>query len=989
MALPLSLINIPLAGLQTRIDPKAAPVGTMTLAENVWARRRTAAGGFEMLKRYGFSPISNAILGGGTISGARQVAVLNDELVLLDGLRVYTYSAVLQKWLLRGKAQQIAADIRRISGDEGPSKVHVDASIIGGYACVVASPDDGTALSTIARIYVVDLTTGETIFTETFGSGVYRAKVVANGTRFFIFSWSGSSGSTLAVRTIDTTTTITTVGPTTVSSSLGNLGLYDVGLVSGGVVAAYLSTTPGLSMHTVSNAGTPTIGSAVTYNAINPNESIGFISYDNANGSGYLGVGLDTGSGSRYQARLLTFNATTLANTADTTLESHATNRVWQITGYRSTVLNVFWTSRQLAGEGYNHVIRGYSNGSLFDVMLGVGLGSRVFKVGSKWHMVAAYQSSISPSTQKTTVDRQRTLLLELDEDGTSGVSIAGNLMVSDSAGLPVSNGCLPSVPTVSSGKVFVPAVGIQHMKADVATASSQTHSVVQITLDWSGAGLGRPVVYNGALYIPGACPKVYDGHFVTEAGILVSPEKPTGLAGTTGGGMTPSKTYQYCVVIERTDKTGRLMQSAPGPIATFTTGASDTKVTGSIPCYRQTETDPFYNVSNNVTDAVLALYRTTADLPTFQRCATVANNPRSHSVNFTDALADDSLEGNDILYTTSGELDNMTPPAVKVFHKHDDRLWAITGDQSTWHSKSLAEGFAAAFSDDLRFRLEEGEGAPLAMATVDSTLALFKRNQTFLLSGTGPDEKGNNPYRTPAKLNTDAGAVSAGAVMETDAGILAKSPKGWQFLGRDLALQQIDVLGEYDALSPAFGAAVDGRPLAVIPTNGAAIVFNWLHQQFYTWTGASSFLAGVSSARWRGNLVIAKSDGTVLQEVVGQYFDGTNTAIAKAVEVAWLKLANAKVYKSLLTVEAAASTTVTTTLTRNLDSAQTSTRSHSVTTATKEPLVHAPTTGDCAHVKLRIEESSATEGVRLTELDLEVGLRPGFQKQRAAAYGT
>ena len=61
--------------------------------------------------------------------------------------------------------------------------------------------------------------------------------------------------------------------------------------------------------------------------------------------------------------------------------------------------------------------------------------------------------------------------------------------------------------------------------------------------------------------------------------------------------------------------------------------------------------------------------------------------------------------------------------------------------------------------------------------------------------------------------------------------------------------------------------------------------------------------------------------------------------------------------------------------------------KSNVVTTGSKTPLVHAPNSGRAAAIELLIEESSTTEGVRLTEIGLEVGIKPGSAKHKSSAY--
>jgi hypothetical protein len=995
MALPLSVIAVPLTGLQTKADPKSAPVGLLTVADNLFASRRTDGGGLELRKRFGFTSKTKNINGGGTIGTGRNLGVLNDELVLCDGLKAYSLSLVLDKWIPRGRAQHLACDVRTISGDVGIKKPNVGSATAGGYTVYVSAP---TSLTGPSGIYVKDNSTGEVLAASTGLASAFRMKVVAVGSDFYVFSWNGVNNIECIKISGSTPTTIPSVSTVVATNVDPGEGMFDVIVnpQTSEMVLAYVNTTPGLTVKTWTTgmaAGT----SATT--AVVPVGALGWLRHDAANGKEYLGYTTLT------EVHLLEVNSTTLAGGTNTTIETVSSVDMPQIGGYRtasSSKSNLLWT----VGTGQTSKIRAAckpdaSGASTFDVMLSVGLASNPFKIGSLWYVVAAYQTSGTEfSTNPSQYGQRRTFLLELAEDGVGAAGsngLAGYLMANDSGGLPRARACLPSVSSLSGTKVVFGSAALSSVTPPEATAQVSHWKIVDLTLDWSGAGLGRPVVYGGVLHLPGAAPRFYDGHFLVETGFWVLPEEPDVTSQTTGGSLELEGVYQYCYVFARTTKAGRRDRSAPGPITTVTLTGSNNKVVLSLPTLRVTETDARYNTNPEVTEGRLELYRTQAGLPNFYLLAVLENNALADTVSYDDILSDDNLELNEILYTTGGAVDHVPPPAVKVYHPHGNRLFAICGDQSIWHSNLLTEEVGVEFSDDFRFTIEEGEGAPVAMATIDTTLAIFKAERTLLLQGAGPDEKGVGEYAAPQALQDDVGAAvltgtgAPAGVIPVSGGALVRSGKSWFLLGRDLAYQPVEPPAGYDSLTPGFGAPVGGaptgRPLVVIPTDGAALVYDWQFQQFYTWSGAANFLAGVSSARWRNGLVILKSDGSVLQEVAAQYFDGSSDAIAMTAEIAWLELNSARVYQALVTIEAKATTSVTTTFYQDRDDAAGSSKSVNVTTAWKDPIVHAPVGGDCAQGKLRIAESSTTEGIRVTKLDLEVGLRSGVQKRRAAAY--
>jgi hypothetical protein len=777
--LPKQLITVPLTGLQTKADPKSAPTGVLQLAENCWASRRTA-GGIEVRKRYGFTGKTRNILGGGALAAGHRLGVLNDELVLCDGLKAYSLSLVLDKWITRGRFQSIAADLRIISGDQGPKKPNVASAYAGGYACYVVSSTSGSGLTTI---YMVDTSTGEVIGAASGLPFIYRARVVTLGGDFYVFSWNGIN-SIECQKISGSAPTTFPITVSTVATNANTNGVFDVAVnpTAGNMVVVYENTTPTMTLKIWTTG--MTAGTAVAYASIDPVGAAGFLQHDFADGFGYVGVTTLT------EVHVIKFDATalTVPGGGDVTLETlGAPADMPQITGYRNTAttkVNLQWT----VGTGQTSRVRAATKAdagsvTLFNARLSVGLASKVFKVGTAWYLFAGYQASSTEfSTNPSQYGQMRTFLLQLDEDtaGAAGtVNVAGYLMGNDSGGLPRSRACLPAAALASSTRALFPAAGLQAVAPIDATAQSSHFSLVQIDLDFTGAALGRPLTFNGVLHMPAAAAKYYDGHFVVEEGFWVEPEAPLNPTAGTGGNLELLGTYQYCCVWARPDKAGRLLRSSPGELTTVILTGSNNKITLDIPTLRMTDATSLYNLNPQVLQPFIEVYRTQDGLPNMYLCAVLTNNAAVDTISFEDIMSDDNLIKNDELYTAGGVLDHIAPPAVKLFHRHGDRLVAITGDGSWWHTKASREGFGTEWSDDFRAVIEEGEGAPVAVGSVDSTLVLFKRNRTFLTAGAGPDVQGNNPFPTPVPLGDDAGAVSPGAVIETSQGLLGQVAEG------------------------------------------------------------------------------------------------------------------------------------------------------------------------------------------------------------------
>ena len=1010
MAIQKQIVSVPLGGLNTKADPKGAPTGVLSQLENGVATRRTS-GGIEVRKRNGFTALTKNILGSGAIASGVMGAAYYDEAVICDGLRAYSYASTLQKWVPKGRVQAVAADITRISGNEAvisttsgassfPLKPNVDVACQDGYACYVASAggaDTGDG-DRPARVYVTDTTTGEVLWVESFPLE-YRCRVLGIGSAFFIFSWVPVDNKITCRRIL--TSDPTTIGAAVnVATDVTSAGTFDVTTDSAGtrMWVGYRATNGGAGKLTIKSWTTGNAaGVSSSYTGVDPDLAIGFLGWTFANATGYLGVTTDlAGGGSPVEARLITFNASDGSVSGNALLEAYASTRtIRQITGYRSAagINNVQWDVRQNDTAGHLNLIRGYtsaSGGVLFDVMRSMSLASRAFNVGPRWYVVAAYQANAPYDYQR------RLALLELDQDTTGingSISVAGLLMSNDSAGYPLSRSCLPSVPKPTATTAVATGAAVLNTPPPGAASSTLHYAVTSIGLDFSGAGLGKPVVYNSVLHIPGAAHKTYDGRDVVEAGFYVDPEAPDNLSASEGGALTEGTTYQYCVTWARFDAKGRLHRSAPGPVATIDLGAND-QVDGRIYTLRCTDADPKFNLNREVSKPRIELWRTRGDLPGFFLCQVFENSATVDYIDFTDKMSDASLEVGEELYTDSGELDNQKPPAAKVLQVHQGRLFCLTGDGSTWFTKESAEGFGAEFSDDLRMLVDDSGGRPVGLGSVDSTLVIFKRNRTYLVQGNGPDDLGaGSPFPAPQPLPADIGLLSANAFAVTQDGLLLQSAKGIFQLDRSLGYQAVEGTEAYGALTVSGGVGLDDRSMAVLVTSNTdpivarTLVRDWQLGQWYSFTSAGAGLAGVAAFRWRNQVCVLQADGTVKREVVGQYFDGTSTAIDMRVELAWINFQNAVVYEARVKGDVLSGCTLAGTFSYDLDVTDTSSQTIALTTGSKIPSVFEPSRAYVESLRLLLHEDSATEGVRLTGVDLVVGLLPNPGGHSAAQY--
>lgn len=999
------VIPLRILGYNGKYDPKIAPPGVLSAAENVQAFRRTGEGAVELRKRNGFTevPGGKSINGGGSIAAAVTGAAYNDELILCDGLKLYSRSDVLAKWLPKGKLQSIAADVFRVSGNEtivgydgiseniAPPQPNTDSAYQDGYACYVTSTNGNDNSQGSSRVYVKDLTSGAIIISAALGVNDHRAKVLGIASSFYVFTWNPITKKiqcrriqTGAPSAIGSPADVATdaKGPGTYGSTAG-LGLYDVAVdvTATRMWVAYRNSGDDLVIKSWTTANATGVSS--TYIGIDPNLSIGFLKQDFSGGSGYVAVATDAGVSRT--VNLITFQTSDAVVTANSTLQGYGdTAEIPHVTGHRSgSTNNVLWT---LGGPTpfFRYAVVGHS-GATFTVCLGLSLASRTFTANGKWYFVGNYTGEAPGSSRLT--------LIEMDDNATGAdgqISPAGLLMSIDACDPPVSASHLPSVPMITVTNGFVSAPAILNEAIDGVGTSTAHFALNSVSLDFSGVGLGRPEKYNDLLHVPCAAHKTYDGRDVVEAAFYVDPEAPGNLlvAAGSGGELQPNKTYQYCVTWSRFDAYGRLHRSSPGPITSITTPLVGVQpnpiVTGVVYTLRLTDTDPRFNLNPDVIGSRIEVWRTPGDSDIFYLNKILDNDATVDQIDFDDRLPDSSLELREVLYTQSEELDNQKVPAVKVLHAFQQRLFALTGDGSIWHSKESAEGFGAEFSDEFRILTDGSNGRPTTLGSIDTLFFAFKRKRAFFTQGQGPDDKGaGSPFPRLQPLEVDLGVVNATGAIDVPGGIMCEAATGRFLLNRSLAFEPMEGT-ETQSVTVVGGVGLDTRSMTVFVTNGALLARDWQLGQWLVWSKTSNGLAGVAIVRWRGQLCVIQSDGTVLREVVGQFFDAVSTAIAESVEFSFVRLENCRLHQCRVVGEIMGSTTLTATVTYDGNESTAASKTKAVTTGNKEDLNMIPSRGRATSVKFKLSESSTSEGFRLSMVGLEVQLKAGLSKVSA-----
>lgn len=428
------------------------------------------------------------------------------------------------------------------------------------------------------------------------------------------------------------------------------------------------------------------------------------------------------------------------------------------------------------------------------------------------------------------------------------------------------------------------------------------------LTLDFSppeivSAELGSNLNVSGGIVY------AYDGTQVTEQGFNIWPDNIGYTWSTTGGaihaqpdGATNNGAYFYQVTYEWTDNQGNLFRSAPSiPLAINTTGTGTTgSITLHIPMLRLTykTTTPVNIVIYRWSVAQQSYYQVTSITAPFK------NDVLTDSLDYVDTLADGSILGNNLIYTTGGVVEDIGPPSTSIMTLFDTRLWLVDAEDPNvlWYSKQVIQGTPVEMSDLFTIYISptqsaQGSTGPItALAAMDDKLVIFKRNAIYYINGTGPDNTGaNNQYSQPIFITSTVGCTNENSIVFIPHGLMFQSDKGIWLLGRDLGTTYIgapvEAFNQYEVMS---ALNIPGtNQVRFTLSNGTTLMYDYYYNQWGTFVGVPA----ISSTLYQELHTFINQYGEVFQESPGLYLDGSNPVLM-SFTTGWFNLASLQGYE-------------------------------------------------------------------------------------------
>lgn len=333
-------------------------------------------------------------------------------------------------------------------------------------------------------------------------------------------------------------------------------------------------------------------------------------------------------------------------------------------------------------------------------------------------------------------------------------------------------------------------------------------------------------------LIFPGSVSHEFDGQAACEQGFLVYPHD-FNITFNGAGNLDEDKSYGYIVVYEYYDRNGNRHQSSPSPAETVTTSSGNTKTIITFPTLQLTNKD----------DTAIAIYRTIGDGSVYYRVNKVLNNKSERALSFTDNVADEDIEDNEVLYTDGGILENIQPPQFRVHCLYQNRHFCVDSERDNVlirYSKPIDQGFGIEHNDVLFLECNPAGGEITALVEYLDRLLIFKNDRIYMTSGNGLDNAGlGNNYYNPSLLSNTIGCENQKLILRLPQGLCFAATDGnFYMINAKLELapfgDAVSLYGtDYDC-----GTILPTRNEAVwLKTDGYGLVYNWNYGLWSIWT--------------------------------------------------------------------------------------------------------------------------------------------------------
>jgi hypothetical protein len=888
-------------GLDTKSDPKRVKIGNFVQLENTVFQK----GGL-LQKRNGYARLTSL-----PNTSYSYLTTFKDNLTAI-GPNIAAYNDSGDTWVEKGNIQPLSLKTLPVVRNNLNQTAADIAVAPNGAACAVYLESDGS--TTRAKYVVFDVTTGQNLSAPALIP--VSTGTVTGGMRVFVL---GNNFVLVFTNVITATShlqyiSVNAYNPAMVSAEVDVASSYisattlswDGFVVSDRLYLAYNTTSGGQQVKVtyltvsftlvsaVSFAGEKATIMSVTADTANPASPVIYASYyDSAAPDGFT-LAVDQNLNTLLAPTLIIasgvyLNLTSVANDGVCAIYGEVQNAYSFASGIPSNYVNLRTVT--LATTAVSSTVVSLRS---------VGLASKAFIVDGVAYYLAAFQSPYQP-----------TYFLVNGSDSTSAAPVIVGKLAYENGGGYLTTG-LPSVTVTDDVaqiayrfKDLIQAVN-KNTNVPTGTQTAGIYSQTGInlaTFAFGTAALDTAEIGND-LHLSGGFLGMYDGYLPVEHNFFVWPDtdqttpansaawSATGgsMASHPQGGSTPDPNpgaYYYQFTYEWTDNQGNAFRSAPSiPVAVSTTGtASIGSVTLHVPTLRLT-----MKTANPVK---IVIYRWSLGQQVYYQVTSITaptlNSTTSDSITFVDTLADATILGNNILYTTGGVVEDVNAPASDLFALFDTRLWLVDGeDRNTlWFSKQVIKATPVEMSDLFTYYVPPtvgmATGEITSIAPMDDKLIISKGGNGFVyVNGTGPDNTGaGNQYSQPIFITSTVGCANQRSIAFIPQGMMFESNKGIWLLARNLDTSYIGAQVESFTQGATVTSAVtvpETNQVRFTLSSGITLMYDYFYGQWGTFVGVPA----VSSCIWQDLHAFVDQYGRVFQESPGTYLDGSNPVLMR-----------------------------------------------------------------------------------------------------------
>lgn len=950
--------NLPISfagGVDQKTDPKQVIPAKLLKLQNGYLQNPK-----EIRKRNGYTALSQDTFAGGSVSNGVGISSFKNGLTILDGKQLYGYSSANSKWkAAAGGITPVGVNSTSIYASSYNQSQQDSAydSVSGLQAFIWLDSSSSAFLYSI-----IDTKTGDRIVNgvQVLGAGTYAKVMAFSG--YFVFFVSSSGNNFVYLRIPTSAPTTAPSAPITIDATAGNQ-IFDVAISGANLYATVQDSGGSIKSYFLNSSFT--LSSPATIAA----ESASLLTiWGDASGNLWIAWRSVSAESLKYYIYAPSLASTVLSTTVIVTFVDITV--VKNITGCAITGSSSSKFVYETSTGGINNMVNpgsltnagSYSADAVTPRY--VGLGGKVFYnsgTGRSYAMLLHFISSLEPTY----------FLYDLDSKFVVAKIAQGTAPQSY---LRYNN--LPEVNLISSGVYFFSILEAdQFYIGRNNTVINTGITGIQITY---GITPQQVEIANG-LHISGGLLSLFDGALVAEHGFNLFPEHVTVSTSTMGGSIADG-TYQYIAVFSWIDAQGQLHLSAPSIAVQITTAGGGTST--------NTVTIPTLSLTQK-TGIVIQIYRTDTNGTIFYRIdkGEVLNDPSLDTVSFTDTYA--AITSSTQLYTTGGVVENIAPPSILAICTYKNRLIVIPADNrfSWWYSKEIIPGLPAEFSDLFVENLDQIDGVITNCRQMDDKLILTKTNSYQVVTGDGPANTGaNNDFSSGQLISSESGCINLASLASTDKGLFMQAIKGIVLLDRSLGTQyvgaDVENLLNGNLITSAEVMSFYNQVRFTL-NNNICLVYDYYMNQWYTFLNHNA----VSSTIFQGNFTYIHPNGQVWEETPGTYTDN-GAFIPLLIQTSWLSLAQLqgfqRIYKLMIFGEYKGTHQLQVQVSYDFDPAVLQTDLvNTINQALYQYRVFMARQ-KCEAIQFVIQDvqsSSFNEGLRLSSMAFEVGVKRGLNK--------